>query len=180
MSTNETCSRIAPLLIWFRGIQYITATLKFISSDPSGPLGLCAARYLQNVFAMPGGRWALFYVGNRLVLPTVGQCLKTTANKNCRIALSSVLLNLASAVFEKGQAAVDETSPYELLHLLRDCIPVVQISGDNDSLYRLLVAMSTLLSCGFVKKEKMEINFELLDVTDENCRGCMSDLKNLL
>merc|ERR1711870_74746 len=63
-----------------KGAKIIARMLKCLKADTNGPLGLCAARFLANLFQCGVNKHAI-YDKRRLVLDSIGQVIPSVTNK---------------------------------------------------------------------------------------------------
>ena len=94
-----------------RGAQYIATAAKYLQANPTNNTGLCAARYLANLFALSVSKWAAVELYH-LYLPTVVEVINMdNVNKQTKIACASVVANLGITTKEKKNASLaDELS----------------------------------------------------------------------
>eukprot|EP00414_Alexandrium_minutum_P000661 CAMPEP_0113818816 /NCGR_PEP_ID=MMETSP0328-20130328/429_1 /TAXON_ID=39455 /ORGANISM="Alexandrium minutum" /LENGTH=674 /DNA_ID=CAMNT_0000786751 /DNA_START=75 /DNA_END=2099 /DNA_ORIENTATION=- /assembly_acc=CAM_ASM_000350 len=128
-----------------RGTPYISQVVGLLSSDPSGALGLCSARYLANLFIYQTNRYAVFDK-REFVLKAVEPVLASTTNKHTRVACASVLLNIAIVLHESSPPpkAWDRVAA---AIVARIAIAFLAKAGpdDGDSAQRAALAIGTLL-----------------------------------
>jgi len=85
-----------------RGTPFITQIVNLLTSDASGPLGLCSSRYLANLFIYQTNRYAVFDKRD-FVMKAVEQVLGVSTNKHTKVACTSILLNTAIVLHESSQ-----------------------------------------------------------------------------
>eukprot|EP00929_Paragymnodinium_shiwhaense_P074291 TRINITY_DN38005_c0_g1_i1.p1 TRINITY_DN38005_c0_g1~~TRINITY_DN38005_c0_g1_i1.p1 ORF type:complete len:746 (-),score=178.12 TRINITY_DN38005_c0_g1_i1:176-2413(-) len=127
-----------------RGTSYILKINQLLSADVNSALALCCSRYLANLFIYQTNRYAVFDK-RELVLKTIEPALKST-NKHTKVALTSVLLNLAIVhhessappkVWDKAGAA---TIARLAMGFLSSATP-----DDGDAQQRAVLAIGSLL-----------------------------------
>ena len=126
------------------GSQYMISAAKHLQANYRNNTGLCAARYLANLFASSISKWAAVD-RHTLYLPVTVQGLSTPGvSKATQIALASVLANLANSTTEKKSAKSIELAK-SLVDQLASLIKSLVASADPDVMYRLLVALGCAL-----------------------------------
>jgi len=83
-----------------RGTSFISDACQFLNGDINGPVGLCSARYLANLFLYQTNKYAIFDK-KAYVLKNIEPALRST-NKNTRLATVTVLLNFAIVLHESS------------------------------------------------------------------------------
>ncbi|CAJ1433075.1 unnamed protein product, partial [Effrenium voratum] len=126
-----------------RGTSYILQVLSLLAADINGPLGLCAARYLANLFIYQTNKYAAFDKRD-LVLNGVEAALNSS-NKHTKLACTSVLLNLAIVLYESSQPpkAFDESCG---LRVARLALTFLAKAEEEDARCRAMLAIGTLLT----------------------------------
>eukprot|EP00434_Breviolum_minutum_P002982 symbB.v1.2.002621.t1/scaffold139.1/size300179/4 len=125
-----------------RGTAYILQVLNLLSVDINSPLGLCAARYLANLFIYQTNKYAAFDKRD-LLLNGIEQAINSS-NKHTKLACSSVLLNMAIIVYESSQPpkAFDEATSSRILQLALSLLG----KAEEDAQCRAMLAIGTLLT----------------------------------
>mmetsp|Transcript_15532 Transcript_15532/g.47871 ORF Transcript_15532/g.47871 Transcript_15532/m.47871 type:complete len:867 (+) Transcript_15532:108-2708(+) len=128
-----------------RGTPFITQVVGLLSSDPSGPLGLCSARYLANLFIYQTNKYAVFDKRD-FVLKALEPVLSSSTNKHTKVACTSLLLNIAIVLHESSPPpkAWDAASG---AHVARLALAFLAKAGpdDGDAQQRAALAIGTLL-----------------------------------
>ncbi|CAE7481324.1 lub1 [Symbiodinium sp. KB8] len=126
-----------------RGTAYIMQVLGLLSSDINGPLGLCAARYLANLFIYQTNKYAAFDKREQ-VLKGIEAALGST-NKHTKLACTSVLLNMAIVLYESSQPpkALDEASALRVAQLALGFLD--KASEEEDARHRAILAIGSIL-----------------------------------
>ncbi|CAK9034831.1 Phospholipase A-2-activating protein (PLA2P) (PLAP), partial [Durusdinium trenchii] len=121
-----------------RGTSYILQVLNLLAVDINSPLGLCAARYLANLFIYQTNKYAAFDK-RELVLNGVEAAISST-NKHTKLACASVLLNMAIILYESSQPpkAFDEATANRVLQLALTFLSKVE---DEDARCRAMLAI---------------------------------------
>eukprot|EP00415_Alexandrium_ostenfeldii_P000764 UN0764 len=128
-----------------RGTPYIVQVVGLLSSDPSGALGLCSARYLANAFIYQSNRYAVFDK-REFVLKAVEPVLASTTNKHIKVACTSVLLNIAIVLHEcSPPPKVWDKVAAALVARIAIAFLVKAGSDDGDAAQRAALAIGTLL-----------------------------------
>lgn len=127
-----------------RGAHYVTQVLALMASDLSGPLGLCAARFLANLFIFQTNRYAAFDK-RELLLRGMEPALAST-NKHTKVAAASVLLNIAVVLHESSIPP----KPWDAgcaLSVANLSLAFLEKAGadDGDAQQRAVLAIGTLL-----------------------------------
>eukprot|EP00931_Biecheleriopsis_adriatica_P101800 TRINITY_DN7687_c0_g1_i1.p1 TRINITY_DN7687_c0_g1~~TRINITY_DN7687_c0_g1_i1.p1 ORF type:complete len:770 (+),score=209.30 TRINITY_DN7687_c0_g1_i1:54-2312(+) len=127
-----------------RGTSYILQMLGYLAADVNGPLGLCSARYLANLFIYQTNKYAAFDK-KELIMKGVGPALSST-NKHTKVACASVLLNLAVVLHESSQPPKvwDVGSAEQVAQLALDFLGKAA-AEDEDAKHRAVLAISFLL-----------------------------------
>mmetsp|Transcript_119741 Transcript_119741/g.382201 ORF Transcript_119741/g.382201 Transcript_119741/m.382201 type:complete len:760 (+) Transcript_119741:157-2436(+) len=127
-----------------RGTPYILKVLSLFAADPSGPLGLCCARFLTNLFIHQTNRYAAFDK-RELLLKGVEPAL-SVGSKHVKVASASVLLNLAIVLHESSPPpkAWDAACALSITRLALDFVDKAG-PDDVDALKRAVLAIGTLL-----------------------------------
>mmetsp|Transcript_39387 Transcript_39387/g.116794 ORF Transcript_39387/g.116794 Transcript_39387/m.116794 type:complete len:743 (-) Transcript_39387:20-2248(-) len=127
-----------------RGVPFITQVLGGLSAEPSGPLGLCCARYIANLFIYQTNRYAIFDKRD-LVYKCLEGALATT-NKHTKIACTSILMNVAIVLHESSPPPKqwDAESSLVLARLALGFLDKAA-AEDADAMQRALLAVGTLL-----------------------------------
>eukprot|EP00930_Biecheleria_cincta_P097447 TRINITY_DN8915_c0_g1_i1.p1 TRINITY_DN8915_c0_g1~~TRINITY_DN8915_c0_g1_i1.p1 ORF type:complete len:761 (+),score=170.13 TRINITY_DN8915_c0_g1_i1:301-2283(+) len=127
-----------------RGTSHILQALDFIGADVNGPLGLCAARYLANLFIYQTNKYAAFDK-RELIFKTLSSALNTT-NKHTKVACMSLLLNIACVLHESSQPpkAWDLASAETCARLALDFLAKAA-AEDEDAKVRAVLALGSLL-----------------------------------
>mmetsp|Transcript_28111 Transcript_28111/g.81064 ORF Transcript_28111/g.81064 Transcript_28111/m.81064 type:complete len:740 (-) Transcript_28111:142-2361(-) len=128
-----------------RGTPFITQVVGLLSSDASGALGLCSARYLANLFIYQTNRYAVFDK-REFVLKALEPVLAATTNKHTRVACASLLLNFAIVLHESSPPPKAWDAACAAL-VARLALASVARAGpeDGDALQRAALALGTLL-----------------------------------
>lgn len=126
-----------------RGAPIFAKVCSFLTPDAPDPLTMCTLRYIANLFAWPTPRTAAF-TRRDLILKAIAPSL-TSANKNIKIASTTVLLNLAMALHEQSYSKPWEADfAMEIaklsLSFLEKCAP-----EDADAQQRAALCIGTLL-----------------------------------
>eukprot|EP00429_Kryptoperidinium_foliaceum_P002024 CAMPEP_0176021228 /NCGR_PEP_ID=MMETSP0120_2-20121206/10303_1 /TAXON_ID=160619 /ORGANISM="Kryptoperidinium foliaceum, Strain CCMP 1326" /LENGTH=776 /DNA_ID=CAMNT_0017354339 /DNA_START=62 /DNA_END=2390 /DNA_ORIENTATION=- len=131
-----------------RGTAFITQVLGFLSTEPNGALGQCAAQYLANLFIFQTNRYAAFDKRD-LLLKGVEMALAST-RKQVKTAGASVLLNIAIVLHESSEglkkwdlACAEKVSGIALAFLAQ------AQPADIDAVQRVVCAIGTLLPRDF-------------------------------
>lgn len=128
-----------------RGTPFITQVVNLLTSDASGPLGLCASRYLANLFIYQTNKYAVFDKRD-FVLKAVEQVLGVSTNKHTKLACTSLLLNTAIVLHESSQppkawdSSCGSTVARIALAFIAQATP-----DDGDAQQRAALALGTLL-----------------------------------
>jgi len=127
-----------------RGAPLISQVLGLFQGDPSGPLGLCCARWLSNLFIFQTNRYAAFDK-RELLLKAVEPAL-TTGSKHVKVASASVLLNIAIVLHESSipPKAWDAACALTVAGLALDFLGKAG-ADDGDAQQRAVLAVGTLL-----------------------------------
>mmetsp|Transcript_22841 Transcript_22841/g.50299 ORF Transcript_22841/g.50299 Transcript_22841/m.50299 type:complete len:767 (-) Transcript_22841:108-2408(-) len=127
-----------------RGTPYLVQVLQLFQSDPSGPLGLCCARFLSNMFIYQTNKYAAFDKRD-LILKALEPAL-VQGSKHVKIAAASVLLNLAEVLYESSQPPKpwDAACAEVVARLALDFLSKAG-SEDVDAVKRSVLAIGTLL-----------------------------------
>ncbi|CAL1156760.1 unnamed protein product [Cladocopium goreaui] len=126
-----------------RGTAYILQVLSLLTVDINSPLGLCASRYLANLFIYQTNKYAAFDKRD-LVLNGIESAMNST-NKHTKLACTSVLLNMAIILYESSQPpkAFDEATAQRILQL---ALSFLGKAEDEDARCRAMLAVGTLLT----------------------------------
>lgn len=125
-----------------QGFQYMATAARQLEANIANNTGLCAARYLANLFSTSVSKWAA--VDRYLVyLPVVKLALSSSEScpKGTQIACAAVLANLGTSTTEKKSE--------KSIKIANDLIQVIlQLLGksnilDPDALHKLLVALGS-------------------------------------
>jgi phospholipase A-2-activating protein len=122
------------------GSQFMITAAKYLQSSVLNNTGLCAARFLANLFASSVSKWAAVD-RNNLFMPQVFEALATPGlPKNSGLALASIVANLANTTTEKKTA-----KSIALAESLVESIYKVMGKNvfDQDVMYRLLVGLGS-------------------------------------
>jgi len=125
-----------------RGAPFITQVVPALSADISGPLGLCCARYLANLFIYQTNRYAIFDKRD-YVLKALEAAIATT-NKHTKIACTSVLLNIAMVLHESSPPPKQWDAACAL-NLCRIALAYLDKAGEADAESRALLAIGSLM-----------------------------------
>jgi hypothetical protein len=126
------------------GSNYLHTATGALQSNLNNNTGLCAARYLANLFAASVSKWAAVD-RQSIYLSVVATAIRETTVKGTQLACASVIANLASAVSEKKSAKMNELA-LSILDLSLTCLEAIGNSGDPDAIYRLLIAVGSSLA----------------------------------
>ena len=125
------------------GGNFMQTAVDALKKFENNNTGLCAARYLANLFALSVSKWAAVDREADYVA-AVAKALTATTVKGTQLACASVMANLANAVTEKKTAKTIELAA-RLLDTVLKCLEAVGDSGEPDTVYRLLVAVGCCL-----------------------------------
>lgn len=126
------------------GSQYMVSAAKILQANYRNNTGLCAARYLANLFASSISKWAAVD-RHTLYLPVTVQGLTAPGvSKATQLALASIIANLANSTTEKRSAKSIELAK-SLVDQLASLVKPLVASADADVMYRLLVALGCAL-----------------------------------
>eukprot|EP00811_Abedinium_folium_P023659 NODE_3327_length_2052_cov_8.360519.p1 GENE.NODE_3327_length_2052_cov_8.360519~~NODE_3327_length_2052_cov_8.360519.p1 ORF type:complete len:428 (-),score=129.53 NODE_3327_length_2052_cov_8.360519:726-2009(-) len=139
-----------------RGTAFLTQVTGLLSEDTNGPLGLCCARYLVNLFMFPTNRSAAFDK-REFLLRAVAVALGST-NKLTRAAGAALILNFAIVLHERSfpPKQWDAVCGAELTRLALGFLATAG-ADDADGQQKCVLALGTLLprdraSAGTVKQ----------------------------
>mmetsp|Transcript_8148 Transcript_8148/g.19441 ORF Transcript_8148/g.19441 Transcript_8148/m.19441 type:complete len:753 (-) Transcript_8148:238-2496(-) len=114
---------------------HIAAAIDAMGKDINGPLGLCAARFLVNVFAQPTPKYAA-YDRRQLVIPAF-ESLHVSTNAKVRQAGATGLLNMSVTVAEKPAEVEGKAQ------LIGAIATMLKVETEAEAQYRLLGALGT-------------------------------------
>jgi len=164
------------------GGQYILTASRALSANLSNNTGMCAARYLANLFSQSVPKWAAVDRYS-LFLPSVVQALVKTESKNTQIACSSVVANLASALSEKPSAKFIESGKSvvdSILKVLRER----KSAMDEEAAYRLLVGLGAAVVAARGQAPVAEIREIVLKIkgqyTNNKVHQCVQDILQVI
>lgn len=119
------------------GVQFSSHLLKFLNPGGKQANQMLALRTLCNCFVHPVGQKLMMSQGDSIISQAIE--LKLSSNKNIHIALATLVLNYAVCLYKidniEGKA--------QCLSVISAVMEVVQ---DLEAVFRLLVALGTLIS----------------------------------
>lgn len=125
-----------------KGARIIANHVRMLQADTNGALGLCASRFLANLFASSTNKWAV-YDKRKWIFEQLTELIPKVTNKNVKIAIASTLMNFSVAYTEKS-----ETNAEGKEELLRAAGAIVGASGEApDAQIRGLLAAGTIMVC---------------------------------
>ena len=164
------------------GSQYMITAAKYLQANQTNNTGMCAARYLANIFSQSVPKWAA--VDNcHLFVPALVSALSTEAgvSKNTQLACAAALANLASATTEKATAKfveIAKTLADQVISILAK--PHLQ-NMDADVVYRLLVTLGCAImgARGGLANRKSEVSDLLNSINrpEQAVRECISEIQ---
>jgi len=127
-----------------RGTSHIIQVVGLLASDLNGPLGLCSARYLANLFIYQTNKYAAFDKKD-MILKGLEPALSST-NKHTKVACTSLLLNFALVLHESSQPpkAWDVATAERVASLALDFLGKAT-AEDEDAKHRAVLAIGSLL-----------------------------------
>lgn len=129
-----------------RGAPFLTAMNSHLTADVNGPLALCSARYLANLFLYQTNKYAAF---DRHVplLKVVDKALTTSTNKNVKLACASLLVNF-SIVMHEASFPPKQFDVVAAAEIARQALGflVTGSADDTDAKARAVLAIGTLLA----------------------------------
>lgn len=164
------------------GSQYLITAAKYLQANSSNNTGMCAARYLANIFSQSVPKWAA--VENyHLFVPTLVTVLSIEdgVSKNTQLACAAALANVASATTEKATSKFVEMAKIIGEHVLSILTkPHVQ-NIDADVMYRLLIALGCAIigARGSFLNRKNDVTALLNSITrpESAVRECISEIQ---
>ena len=127
-----------------QGSQYLLTAARQLQANMTNNTGLCAARFLANLFGSSVSKWAAFDRSS-LYLQAVKQtlCAVPAVLKPTQIACASIIANLASSTTEKKTAKSIELANH-ILELVVDILKA-DVNLEPEAVYRLLVALGSAI-----------------------------------
>jgi phospholipase A-2-activating protein len=127
-----------------RGSPFIMKVTELLATDVNGPLGLCCARYLANLFMYQTNRHACFDKRDA-VLRTIQPAL-SSSNKHTKVAATTILLNHAIVLHEISfpPKPWDQECGVRVAGMTLDFLDGAA-AEDGDAKQRALFALGTLL-----------------------------------
>jgi hypothetical protein len=127
-----------------QGSQYMQTASRFLANSQSNNTGLCAARYIANLFGASVSKWAAVD-RFQIYLPAVKHTLLCPGvPRGTQIACAAIVANLATSTAEKRSVKSMELATV----LVKTIVEILNTENalnslDPDAIYKLLLALAT-------------------------------------
>lgn len=127
-----------------QGSQYMQTAARFLANSQPNNTGLCAARYLANLFGASVSKWAAVD-RFQIYLPAVKQALLGPGvPRGTQTACAAIVANLAASTAEKRSVKSMELATVLVKTIVEILNMEIALSSlDPDALYKLLLALAT-------------------------------------